>query len=88
MNLLSLNTSIALSISILRNLLVFSLYLKRHQGREFNDTAIMDANDIYDESFERDLSKEKILDNCTRDYIDAAFKVLRNSLVKKQWRQG
>lgn len=49
-----------------------------HQGLEFVDTVIMDANDIYDESFERDLSKAKILHNRTQDYIEGAFKVLRN----------
>lgn len=48
-----------------------------HQGLEFVDTVIMDANDIYDESFERDLGKAKTLHNKTKDYIDGVFNVLR-----------
>lgn len=48
-----------------------------NQSVEFLDTVIMDADDIYDKSFERDLSKAKILHNKTQDYIDGVFNVLR-----------
>jgi len=48
-----------------------------NQGLEFVDTVIMDANDIYDESFERDFGKAKILHNKTQNYIDDVFNVLR-----------
>lgn len=44
---------------------------------EFLDTIIMDVDDIYDESFERDLTKAKTLHNKTQDYIEGVFNVLR-----------
>lgn len=49
-----------------------------HLALEFVDTVIMNVNDIYDESFEEDLDKAKILHNSTQRYIEEAFTVLRN----------
>ena len=51
---------------------------KNHQALEFVDTVIMNVNDMYDESFEEDLEKAKILHNSTQEYIEEAFTVLRN----------
>lgn len=49
-----------------------------HQALEFVDTVIMNVNDMYDESFEVDLERAKILHNSTQEYIEEAFTVLRN----------
>ncbi|MCK4864674.1 MAG: HD-GYP domain-containing protein [Gammaproteobacteria bacterium] len=51
---------------------------KYNQGLEFVDTIIMNINDIYDDSFEQDLEKAKIIHNSTQIYIEGAFNVLRN----------
>ena len=51
---------------------------KNNQALEFVDTVIMNVNDIYDESFEQELKKAKIVHRSTRDYIEGAFDVLRN----------
>lgn len=48
-----------------------------NQALEFVDTIIMDVNDIYDESIERDLAKAKTVHNKTQDYIEDVFSVLR-----------
>ena len=48
-----------------------------NQALEFVDTVIMDVNDIYDESIERDLAKAKTVHNKTQDYIEDVFSVLR-----------
>ena len=48
------------------------------QALEFVDTVIMNVNDIYEESFDKDLEKAKILHNSTQEYIEEAFTVLRN----------
>jgi HD-GYP domain-containing protein (c-di-GMP phosphodiesterase class II) len=49
-----------------------------NQALEFVDTVIMNVNDMYDESFEQDLEKAKLLHNSTQEYIEEAFTVLRN----------
>lgn len=51
---------------------------KSHQALEYVDTVIMNVNDMYDESFEEDLEKAKILHNSTQEYIEKAFAVLQN----------
>ena len=48
-----------------------------NQALEFVDTVIMDVNDIYDKSIERDLAKAKTVHNKTQEYIDDVFSVLR-----------
>jgi len=62
-----------------RNLLKnVSLSINDQQALEFVDTVIMNVNDMYDESFEQDLEKARILHNSTQEYIEQAFTVLRN----------
>lgn len=50
--------------------------LKNNNGCQFVDTVIMNVKDIHDETFERDISKGKILHESTRDYVSGVFKLL------------
>jgi len=58
--------------------LTFSASAKSNQGIELVDTVILNINDVYDETFERDLEKAKTLHKSTQEYIEGAFNVLRN----------
>lgn len=51
---------------------------RNNQALEFVDTVILNVNDMYDESFEKDLEKAKTLHKSTQEYIEQAFTVLRN----------
>jgi len=49
---------------------------KNNNGSKFVDTVIMNVKDTHHNSFERDISKGKVLHESTRDYVSGVFKVL------------